>query len=217
MGQGHHLVVRVEAQEMDWMIGSQIIIQPTAELPSIFQFVSDFWNYEVSELHVDLGLVLDLQYRLEDRFSIRDSDVFSHKIRFSVTLEVDRNTIQKIIHHSDRVGSIVAVRDEDVDQSVPPRLNANIVRELHEYRRLIVRVGKTLTTVANSQCRNLRGHHIRPLHFPPLTDVKVLAVRAEPVTSRSCYGENLRAGHVMCDWLLLNRINVSSYHFAVDQ
>src|SRR5216683_5588380 len=111
VGQVHHLVVRVEAQEMDWMIGSQIIIQPTAELPSIFQFVSDLWNYEVGELHVNLGLVLDLQYRLEDRFSIRDSDVFSHKIRFSVALEVDRYAIEKIIHHPDRVRSIVAVRD----------------------------------------------------------------------------------------------------------
>src|SRR6267143_1995451 len=146
---------------MDWMIGSQIIIQPTAELPSIFQFVSDLWNYEVGELHMDLGLVLDLQYRLEDRFSIRDSDVFSHKIRFSVTLEVDRNTIQKIIHHPDRIGSIVAVRDEDIDQSVPPRLDAHIVSELHEYRRLIVCIREALTTVAHSQGRNLRRHHIR--------------------------------------------------------
>src|SRR5205807_3314613 len=80
--------------------------------------------------------------------------------------------------HTVRVGSIVTVRDEDVDQAIPPRLNTHIVRELHEYRRLIIRIRKTLTTMTHSQARNLRRHHVRPLNLTPLAYVEVLAVGA---------------------------------------
>src|SRR6266849_2679474 len=135
---------------MDWIVRTQVIIQPAAELPSIFQLVSYFWNYEVCELQVDLGPVLDLQYSLEDGFGVCDSDVFSDEICFGVALEINRDTIQKIIHHSHRVGRIVSVRDEDVDQSIPPCLDAYIVGEFHEYRRLIVRVRETLTAMTQS-------------------------------------------------------------------
>src|SRR2546428_6529409 len=89
--------------------------------------------------------------------------------------------------------------------------------ELHEYSRLIVRIGETLTAMAQSQRRNLGWHHICSLHFPPLAYVEVLAVRAEPVTSRRGYGEYLRARHVMSNGLLLYRINVSGNHFPIDQ
>src|SRR5438445_12823912 len=71
--------------------------------------------------------------------------------------------------------------------------------------------------MAQSQRRNLGWHHICSLHFPPLAYVEVLAVRAEPVTSRRGYGEYLRARHVMSNGLLLYRVNVSGNHFPIDQ
>src|SRR3989442_4126689 len=80
---------------MNWIVGAQIIIQPSAQLPSILQLVSHFWDHQVGELHVDLGLVLDLQYRLEDRFSVRNPDIFPDKTCLSVTFEINRNAIHQ--------------------------------------------------------------------------------------------------------------------------
>src|SRR2546422_9955275 len=41
-------------------------------------------------------------------------------------------------------------------------------------------------------------------------------IRTKPVAAGRCYGEYFRARHVMRDWLLLYRINVSGDHFPVD-
>src|SRR5947208_10426531 len=174
----HHLVVWMEPQEMDWIVRTQIVIEPPAQLPSMFQLISYFRDHQVCELHVDLGLVLDLQNSLEDRVSVRNPDVFPDKTCLSVPLEVNRNTVQEIIHHSYRVRSIVAVRDEDIDQAIPSRLNPDIVRKLHEYCRLIIRIRETLTAMTQGQCGNFGWHHIRTFHLPPLAYVKVLTVRA---------------------------------------
>src|SRR5207253_8116903 len=76
------------------------------------------------------------------------------------------------------VRSIVAVRDEDIDQAIPSRLNPDIVRKLHEYCRLIIRIRETLTAMTQGQCGNFGWHHIRTFHLPPLAYVKVLTVRA---------------------------------------
>src|SRR2546426_7744779 len=89
--------------------------------------------------------------------------------------------------------------------------------ELHEYRRLIIRIRKTLTTMTHSQRRDLRRHHVRPFDLPSLADVKVLAIRTQPVTTGCGYREYLRTGHVMCDWFLLYRIDMSGNHFPIDQ
>src|SRR2546425_10587102 len=89
--------------------------------------------------------------------------------------------------------------------------------ELHEYGRLVVRVRNTLTTMAQREAYYMRGHQVCSFNLSPLANVKVLTVRAEPVTTSSSDREYLRPGHIVDYGLFLDRVNMSSDHFAIDE
>src|SRR2546425_11429143 len=73
--------------------------------------------------------------------------------------------------------------------------------ELHEYGRLVVRIRNPLTPMAQRQAYHLRRHEIGPLCFPPLTNVKVLAIT---------YGEKVcHVGMVLFNFHVVNEPTVA--------
>src|SRR5713226_3232009 len=88
-GELHHLVVRVEPQEVDRRIGAEVVIDPLRQLPRSSKVVADLRDDEVRDLDVDLLRVPRVEERLEDRIRVGDVDVLPDEVRLSGSLEVE--------------------------------------------------------------------------------------------------------------------------------
>src|SRR5438093_12180710 len=71
--------------------------------------------------------------------------------------------------------------------------------------------------MAQRQAYHVRRHKIGALCLPPLTNIKVLAIRAEPITATCSNGEYFRPWHVVDYGLLFDRVNMSGDHFSIDE
>src|SRR5437899_215127 len=69
-GELHHLVVRVEPQEVDRGVGAEVVVYPFRELPRGVEIVADLRDDEVRDLDVDLLRVSGVEERLENRLRI---------------------------------------------------------------------------------------------------------------------------------------------------
>src|SRR2546427_6175660 len=107
--QVHELVVGVESEKVDWHVGSEVVVEPAAQLPGLVEIIAYLRDDQVCDLNVCLASVPDLLYRLENWLRIRYSDVFSNKACLRTPLEINCYTIEKIIHHRNRVRSIESV------------------------------------------------------------------------------------------------------------
>src|SRR3989449_8739471 len=85
----HHLVVGVPSQKMNRHVRAEVVVDPLAESRGRFEVIPDLGHYEVSDLDVNIGLVLDLEKGLEDRLRIGNTDVPSDETCLPATLEVD--------------------------------------------------------------------------------------------------------------------------------
>src|SRR5437660_6446106 len=150
-GELHHLVVRMEPEEMDWRVGTEVVVHPLRKLPRGPEIVADLGHDEVRDLDVDLLRVPRVEDRLENRVRVRDVDVLPDKVCFSGAFEVHGDAVEELRHLRDRLRCVVAVGHEDIDEYRLPSEHPDIPGELDEDRWLIVRVRKSLTAL-------LEGH-----------------------------------------------------------
>src|SRR2546426_9733210 len=150
-GELHHLVIRIEPQEVDRGVGAEVVVHPLRELPRGAEVVADLRDDEVRDLDVDLLRVPRVEQRLEDRVRVRDVDVLPDEVRFSGAFEVHGDAVEELRHLRDRLRCVVAVGHEDIDESSLPSEHSDIPGELDEDRWLIVRVRESLTAL-------LEGH-----------------------------------------------------------
>src|SRR5712691_2181908 len=94
----HHLVVGVPSQKMNRHIRTEVVVDPLAESRGRFEVIPDLRHDEVSNLDVNIRLVLDLEKGLEDRLRIGNTDVPSDETRLPATLEVDGYAVEEIRH-----------------------------------------------------------------------------------------------------------------------
>src|SRR5436853_1397925 len=94
-GEFHHLVVRVEAQEVDRGVGAEVVVHPLRELPCGSEVVPDLGDDQVRDLDVDLLRVPRVEERLENRIRVRDVDVLPEEVRLARSLEVDRDAVEE--------------------------------------------------------------------------------------------------------------------------
>src|SRR5439155_6897563 len=86
-GELHHLVVRVEPQEVDRGVGAEVVIHPLGQLPRGAEVVADLRYDEVRDLDVDLLRIPRVEERLEDWFRVRDVDVLADEVRLAGPFE----------------------------------------------------------------------------------------------------------------------------------
>src|SRR5947209_9808629 len=108
-GELHHLVVRVEPQEVDRGVGAEVVVHPLRELPRGAEVVPHLRDDEIRDLDVDLLRVPRVEERLEDRFRVRDVDVLAYEIRLAGPLEIDSDAIEELRHLRDSLRGVVAV------------------------------------------------------------------------------------------------------------
>src|SRR5207247_8712087 len=82
-GELHHLVVRMEPEEMDWRVRTEVVVHPLRKLPRGPEIVADLGHDEVRDLDVDLLCVAGVENRLEDRLRVRDVDVLANDVGLS--------------------------------------------------------------------------------------------------------------------------------------
>src|SRR5712691_8738077 len=141
----------MESEEVDWDIWSQVVVEPAAELPGFVEVVANLRDDQVSDLDVRLAAIPDLLDCLKDRLRVWYSDILSDKPGFPTAFEINCYAVEKIMHHRNSIRSIEPIRDEYIDESIPTRLDSDVMGELHEYGRLVVRVRNPLTTMAQRQ------------------------------------------------------------------
>src|SRR5437867_1677764 len=105
----HHLVVGVPSQKVNRHIRAEVVVDPLAESRSRFEVIPDLGHYEVSNLDVNISLVLDLEKGLEDRLRIGNTDVPSDETCLPATLEINGNAVEEILHQRYRLRRIEAV------------------------------------------------------------------------------------------------------------
>src|SRR5712692_3169639 len=108
-GELHHLVVRVEPQEVDRRVGAEVVVDPLRKFSGGREVVADLGDDEVRDLDVDLLRVPRVEERLEDRIRVRDVDVLPDEIRLAGSFEVDRHAVEELRHLRDRLRRVVAV------------------------------------------------------------------------------------------------------------
>src|SRR2546426_2127136 len=177
-GELHHLVIRVEPQEVDRGIGAEVVVHPLRELSRGAEVVADLRDDEIRDLDVDLLRVPRVEQRLEDRVRVRDVDVLPHEVHFAGPLEVHGDSVQELRHLGDGLRGVVAVRHEDVDQASLPRQHADVPRELDEDRRLVVGVGEALAALFEGHANDILRLDLDAFDLPTLGDIRVLAVAA---------------------------------------
>jgi hypothetical protein len=176
-GEVHHLVVRMPAEEVDGHVGAEEVVDELGELAGFVQVVPHLGHDEVRDLHVDVGLLLEVSQGVEDGLGVGDADVASYELLFSAALEVDGDAVQKVLHHVHRLGGVVAVGDEDVDEPVLPGDDADVVGVFDEDRGLIVGVGDTVRSISKGHLSNLLRGCVEAFNFSSLRDIVVLAIR----------------------------------------
>src|SRR2546425_7009010 len=97
-GELHHLVVRMEPQEVDRGVGAEVVVHPLRQLPRGTEVVADLGYDEVRDLDVDLLRVPRVEQSLEDRFRVRDVDVLAYEVRLAGSLEVHGDAVQELRH-----------------------------------------------------------------------------------------------------------------------
>src|SRR2546427_4159985 len=100
-GELHHLVVRVEPQEVDRRVGAEVVGDPLRKLPRGVEVVADLWDDEVRDLDVDFLRIPRIEERLEDRIRIRDVDVLSDEVRLAGAFEVYCHAVEELRHLRD--------------------------------------------------------------------------------------------------------------------
>src|SRR2546428_9625439 len=175
-GELHHLVVRVEPQEVDRGVGAEVVVDPVRELPRGVEVVADLRDDQVRDLDVDLLRVSRVKERLEDRICIRDVDVLPDKVRLAGSLEVDRDAVEELRHLRDGLWRIVAVRHEDVQKARLPSHHADVPREFDEDRRLVVGIREALASLFESHADDVLRLDLYALDLAALRDVCILAV-----------------------------------------
>src|SRR6266571_3738836 len=156
--QVHELVVRVESEKVNWHVRSQVVVEPAAKLSGFVEIIANLWNNQVCDLDMRLASILDLLNRLKNWLRVRYPDILSDETGLPTSFEVNCYAVEKVIHHRNRVWSIESVGDKYVDESIPTRLDSDVMGELHEYGRLVVRVRNPLTTMAQRQAYHVRRH-----------------------------------------------------------
>src|SRR5207245_10407045 len=81
-GELHHLVIRVEPQEVDRGGGAEVFVHRIRELPSGVEIVADLRDDEVRDLDVDLLRVPRVEERLEDWLTVLSVDVLAYEVLF---------------------------------------------------------------------------------------------------------------------------------------
>src|SRR5712692_6012205 len=184
-GELHHLVVRVEPQEVDRRVGAEVVVDPLRKFSGGREVVADLGDDEVRDLDVDLLRVPRVEERLEDRIRVRDVDVLPDEIRLAGSLEVHRDAVQELRHLRDGLRRVVAVRHEDVDEAGLPSQHPDVSGELDEDGRLIVRVRQALAALLQSHPDDVLRFDLDAFDLASLGDVGILAVPAvmndEPV------------------------------------
>src|SRR5712692_1962865 len=130
----------MESEEVDRHVGSEIVVEPAAQFSCFVKIIANLRYNKICDLDVGLASVPYLLYRLENRFRVRYSDMFSDKVRFSTSFEINRYAVEKIIHHRNSVGRIEPVGDEYVDEPIFTSFYPDVAGELHEYSGLVVSV-----------------------------------------------------------------------------
>src|SRR5215472_5571899 len=105
----HHLIIWMEPQEVNWSVRSQFIIDKFAQFSSSFQIIANFRDYEVSNLGMNTFFVSNIFQRLKYWVSIRNSYISSYEFLFTISLEIDCNTIQEFRHHINRFPCYVTI------------------------------------------------------------------------------------------------------------
>src|SRR5437870_8372109 len=175
-GELHHLVVRVESQEVDRGVGTEVVVHPLRELPRGPKVVADLRDDQVRDLDVDLLRVAGVEERLEDGLRVRDVDVLPDEIRLAGAFEVHGDAVEELRHLRDGLRRVVAVRNEDVDEACLTCAHADIAGELDEDRRLIVGVGEALAALLEGHANNVLRFNLDAFHLTSLRDVSILAV-----------------------------------------
>src|SRR5207249_6054786 len=177
-GELHHLVIRMEPEEMDRGIGTEVVVYPLRKLPRGPEIVADLGHDEVRDLDVDLLRVPRVEDRLENRIGVRDVDVLPDEIRFSRAFEVHRDAVEELRHLRHRLRCVVAVRDEDVDQPGLAREHTDVSGELDEDRWLIVGVREALASLFQGHAHDILRLDLDAFDFSTLGDVCILTIAA---------------------------------------
>src|SRR3977135_2967351 len=135
---------------MERLGGSEVVVHPLRQLPRGSEVVANLRDDQVRDLDVNLLRVSRVENRLEDRVRARDVDVLPNEIRFSGSFEIDSDTVEELRHFGNGLRGVVTIGHEDIDESGFPSEHPDVPSELDEDRRLIVRVGKTLTPLLES-------------------------------------------------------------------
>src|SRR5947209_1162572 len=176
-GELHHLVVRVEPQEVDRGVGAEVVVHPLRQFPGGVEVVADLRDDQVRDLDVDLLRVSGVEERLEDRIRVRDVDVLPGEVRLAGSLEVDRDAVYELRHLRHGLRRIVASRHEDVQKARLPSHHADVPREFDEDRRLVVGIREALASLFESHADDVLRLDLYALELAALRDVCILAVR----------------------------------------
>src|SRR2546426_2468193 len=165
-GELHHLVVRVEPQEVDWRVGAEVVVDPLRQFPGGVEVVADLRDDQVRDLDVDLLRVSGVEERLEDRIRIGDVDVLPDEVRLAGSLEVDRDAVEELRHFGDGLRRVVAVRHEDVQQACLASHHSDVPREFDEDGRLVVGVREALATLLQGHADDVLRLDLNALDLP---------------------------------------------------
>src|SRR3989454_741008 len=211
----HHLVVRVEPQEVDRGVGAEVVVDPFRQFPGGVEVVAHLRDDQVRDLDVDLLRVSGVEERLEDRIRVRDVDVLPDEVRLAGSFEVYRDAVEELRHFGDGLRGVVTVRHEDVQQACLASHHSDVSCEFDEDGRLVVGVREALTSLLQGHADDVLWLDLNDFDLAALGDVCVLAVPAKPVTARRCNAEDLRSGTVVCHGFLFDRVHVARDHPAV--
>src|SRR6267143_1473819 len=95
--------------------------------------------------------------------------------------------------------------------------NSTITCKLYEDRRLVIGISNSFSTISYSLIYYLFGCHLSAFYLSSLTDVIILTIFAQPVTTSSSYGIDTSTRSVMSNRFFLDRIDMTSNHFAINK
>src|SRR2546422_3475116 len=208
-GELHHLVVRVEPQEVDWRVGAEVVVDPLRQFPGGVEVVADLRDDQVRDLDVDLLRVSGVEERLEDRIRIGDVDVLPDEVRLAGSFEVYRDAVEELRHFGDGLRGVVTVRHEDVQQACLASHHADVSCEFDEDGRLVVGVREALTALLQGHADDVLRFDLDALDLAALGDVSILAISTQPVATCRRDTEDLRSWPIVRHGFLFNRVDVA--------
>src|SRR5467141_2042474 len=150
-----------------------------------------------------------------ERLRVRDVDILPNEVRFSRSCEVDGDTVEELRHFGNGLRRVIPIGHEDVDESSLASEHPDVTSELDEDGRLIVRVREALAPLFQGHAHDILRLDLDTFDFTALTDVTVLAIVAQPVTTRRRDTEDLRSGPEVRHRFLFYWIDVPGDHTTV--